>query len=236
MGRRVASQSPLGPEQCHAHLLWKLLVAKEWIEGRIEPQGAGGRSESGGLGQAEAQITGQKGLGLEDSGAGYSLPQIPSAWLPGKPTGTYPLLWKLACSPWRLSKVRVCAHIYATNRPVSLVHGHMIMPPLPPQVCTQACLRSPRHSPRTWSYAHTQNPTSPCRHGRGPASCWHMHTHARTLTNILTCWCGYTPVPISMGSLSDSCQTAALLGICQVPLQAGENEGSAVAWASREER
>lgn len=125
-------------------------------------------------------------------------------------------------------------HIYMP--PIDLCPLCMIMPLLPPQVCTQACLRSPRHSPRTWSYAHTQNPTSPCRHGRGPASCWHMHTHARTLTNILTCWCGYTPAPISMGSLSDSCQTAALLGICQVPLQAGENEGSAVAWASREER
>lgn len=62
-------------------------------------------------------------------------------------------------------------------------------------------------------------PSRPCRHRRDLSPCWHAHTHThvRPVADILTRWCGYTPAHAGVGRLSDSCQTAALLGISQVP-------------------
>lgn len=80
------AQSP--PRQSHAHLFWKLLVAKQWdVKGRGNPRG---------MGQTGAQMTGQMFVGFGESGAGHPQPRLTPAWLPGKPTGSY-LLVQLPC-------------------------------------------------------------------------------------------------------------------------------------------
>ena len=121
------------PRQSHAHLFWKLLVAKQWdVKRKGNPRG---------MGQTGAQMTGQMFVGFGESGAGHPQPRLTPAWLPGKPTGTY-LLGQLPCGgnwpvvPDGSVKSEPYAYMYvSTNRPVPLVHRHRITPPIPPQAC-----------------------------------------------------------------------------------------------------
>lgn len=106
--------------------------------------------------------------------------------------------------------------------PHRCVSEHVCVPYAPQHTDGHATTPGHSHGPMSTLMI----PTGLCPHGQGGASHEHMHTHARTLTDTLMCWCGYTLTHPSVGSLSDSCPAGALLDICQVVLQAGENDGS----------
>ena len=57
-------------------------------------------------------------------------------------------------------------------------------------------------------------PARACRQGLSP--CWRKPTPAGTLRTFSGAGCGSTALDTGVGRLSDSCQAAALLGICQV--------------------
>lgn len=125
---------------------------------------------------------------------------------------------------WNRAQIHV-----STHRSVLLVHLTGDHASCSPETCPWVHPCSPCTDTYKWpchNPVYTHGPVStllipshPCPHRRGLFPCWHahMHTHVRPVVDILTRWCGYTPAHAGVGRLSDSCQTAALLGIGQVP-------------------